>query len=212
MGRIPARRTPLDSSVAGLAVNVVAGAINGAWCWVLLREGRRRRSPALAADGTHLLTDVITSAGVVVGLVLATLTGWLVLDPLLAALVALNILWSGWKLVRMSIGGLMDEAVPAETLDRIRSTIKINAVGAIEAHDLRTRAAGRITFIEFHLVVPGAMPVSASHAICDRIERALRAEIARRPHHHPRRAGRKGQARRRRGGVRSPVVRAVRTT
>jgi cation diffusion facilitator family transporter len=168
----------LERPGAGLAVNVAASVINGAWAWVLVREGKRRRSPALSADGTHLFTDVFTSAGVVVGLVLAVATGWLILDPLLAVLVALQILWSGWKLIRMSIGGLMDEALDPETLERIRHVIKEHAEGAIEAHDLRTRAAGRMTFIEFHLVVPGAMAVSVSHVICDRIERALRAEVA----------------------------------
>ena len=168
----------LERPGAGLAVNDAASVVNGAWAWVLLREGKRRRSPALSADGTHLFTDVFTSAGVVVGLVLAVATGWLILDPLLAAMVALQILWSGWKLIRMSIGGLMDEALDPETLKRIRHVIKEKAEGAIEAHDLRTRAAGRMTFIEFHLVVPGTMAVSVSHVICDRIERALRAEVA----------------------------------
>jgi cation diffusion facilitator family transporter len=170
--------TPLDQPAAGLAVNVVASLINGAWCFVLIREGRRRRSPALVADGVHLLTDVATSAGVVVGLLLALATGWLVLDAILAGLVALNILWAGWRIIRSSIGGLMDEAVKPETLERIRAIISDNAAGAIEAHDIRTRAAGRMTFIEFHLVVPGAMAVSVSHDICDRIERALRAEVS----------------------------------
>ena len=168
----------LERPGAGLAVNVAASVVNGAWAWVLVREGKRRRSPALSADGTHLFTDVFTSAGVVAGLLLALATGWLILDPLLAVLVALQILWSGWKLIRMSIGGLMDEALDPETLERIRHVIRDNAGGAIEAHDLRTRAAGRMTFIEFHLVVPGAMAVSVSHVICDRIERALRAEVA----------------------------------
>jgi cation diffusion facilitator family transporter len=168
----------IEQPALGLAINVVASLVNGAWCWVLLREGRRRRSPALVADGKHLLTDVITSVGVVVGVILTVATGKLILDPLLAAAVALNILWQGWRLVRVSIGGLMDEALPADTLTRIRTIIKANADGALEAHDLRTRAAGRMTFIEFHLVVPGTMPVSESHDICDRIERALRAEVS----------------------------------
>jgi cation diffusion facilitator family transporter len=168
----------IEQPALGLAINVVASLVNGAWCWVLLREGRRRRSPALVADGKHLLTDVITSVGVVVGIILTVATGKLILDPLLAAAVALNILWQGWRLVRVSIGGLMDEALPADTLTRIRTIIKANADGALEAHDLRTRAAGRMTFIEFHLVVPGTMPVSESHDICDRIERALRAEVS----------------------------------
>src|SRR5690606_16150873 len=110
-----------------------------------------RRSPALVADGRHLLTDVITSVGVVVGVLLTVVTGWLILDPIIAGLVALNILWQGWKLVRVSLGGLMDEAVPPEKLERIRNVIRENATGALEAHDLRTRAAGRMTFIEFHM-------------------------------------------------------------
>jgi cation diffusion facilitator family transporter len=169
---------PLAQPVAGLAVNAVAGLLNGGWCYVLIREGRRRRSPALTADGVHLFTDVLTSAGVIVGLVLSLVTGWLILDPILAALVAVNILWQGWRLIRVSVGGLMDEAVAPETLDRIRQVISDNAAGAIEAHDVRTRAAGRMTFIEFHLVVPGTMPVSVSHDICDRIEKALRAEVS----------------------------------
>lgn len=169
---------PISQPVEGLAVNVAAGLVNGLWCFVLIREGRRRVSPALVADGTHLLTDIVTSAGVVVGLVLSVATGLYVLDPLLAALVALNILWAGWRLIRESVGGLMDEAVPPETLEKIKTIISDNADGAIEAHDVRTRAAGRMTFIEFHLVVPGAMPVSRSHEICDQIERALRAEVS----------------------------------
>ncbi len=167
----------ITTPVEGLTVTVIASLINGAWGYVLVREGRRRRSPALVADGVHLYTDVATSVGVVIGLVLAIATGWLVLDALLAALVAVNILWAGWRVIRMSISGLMDEAVPTETLERIRALISENATGAIEAHDIRTRHAGRMTFIEFHLVVPGAMAVSVSHDICDRIERALRAEV-----------------------------------
>ena len=168
----------LQNPAAGLAVNVLASLVNGVWGFVLVREGRRRRSPALAADGYHLYTDVFTSAGVVVGLVLALVTGWLVLDSILAAVVAVNILWAGWRIIRMSIGGLMDEAVAPGTLERIRVLISENADGAIEAHDIRTRRAGRMTFIEFHLVVPGTLAVSLSHAICDRIERALRSEVS----------------------------------
>ena len=99
------------------------------------------------------------------------------LDPIIAALVGLNILWSGWRLIRELVGGLMDEAVPEDTLSRIRGVISANADGAIEAHDLRTRHAGRMTFVDFHLVVPGSMPVTEAHGICDRIEKGLRAEV-----------------------------------
>jgi cation diffusion facilitator family transporter len=168
---------PFNPSMEGLLVNGLASIINGVWCWVLIDQGRRSRSPALVADGRHLLTDVLSSVGVLLGVALAALTGWAVLDPALAALVAVNILWSGWQVMKESIGGLMDEAVPTSTLDRIREVISSNAEGALEAHDLRTRHAGRMTFVDFHLVVPGDMPVSAAHAICDRIERAVREEV-----------------------------------
>jgi cation diffusion facilitator family transporter len=158
---------------AGLGLNAAATAINAVWCAFLIGWGRSQRSPALVADGWHLLTDVATSIGVLAGLALAALTGWHILDPALAAAVAVNILWAGWRLVRDSVGGLMDEAVAAEVARRIRETIADNAEGAIEAHDVRTRMAGRVSFIEFHLVVPGGMTVSASHVICDRLEAAL---------------------------------------
>lgn len=168
---------PLEAPFEGLMVNATASLINAAWCAILLRYGRRWRSPALVADARHLWTDVVTSGGVIVGVALTAMTGWLQLDPLLAALVALNILWAGWKLMRESIGGLMDEATPPETLARVRHIISTHADGALEAHDLRTRHAGRATFIEFHLVVPGTMTVSESHALCDQIEAALHKDI-----------------------------------
>jgi len=167
----------IDAPVLGLAANAGASVINGIWSWVLIREGRRLRSPALTADGRHLLTDVATSVGVLAGLVFVPITGWVWLDPLLAALVAVNILWSGWGLIKESVGGLMDEALPEATLSRVREIIAGNAEGAIEAHDLRTRHAGRMTFIDFHLVVPGTMSVTDAHDICDRLERALKDEI-----------------------------------
>ena len=167
----------LEAPAAGIVVNAAATAINGAWCAVLMVQGRRLRSPALAADGRHLLSDVVSSVGVTAGVVLALATGWAILDPALAALVALNILCSGWKVLASSIGGLMDEAVPDEVLAEIRATISDAASGAIEAHDLRTRHAGRITFIEFHLVIDGRTSVAESHEICDRIEKALKAAV-----------------------------------
>lgn len=167
----------LDAPLNGLLLNALAGVLNAIWCWVLIREGRRARSPAIIADGRHLLTDVVSSAGVLVGVTLAIVTGLPVLDPLLAGLVALNILWSGWQVIKESVGGLMDSAVPEDTLAQIRSRIAAEAVGAIEAHDVRTRRAGRVIFVDFHLVVPGDMPVSEAHTICDRIEDALRHEV-----------------------------------
>lgn len=168
---------PVAAPVLGLAINGLASAINAIWCFVLFRYGRRFRSPALVADAKHLLTDVVTSAGVLVGVMLTVLTGWSVLDSIVAAAVAVHILWWGWELMRQSIGGLMDEAVSNVMLAKIREAISKEAQGAIEAHDLRTRHAGRTTFIEFHLVVPGTMTVAESHGICDRVEAALKADL-----------------------------------
>lgn len=167
----------LDAPMEGLLVNGAASCINAFWCWVLISRGKALRSPALVADGHHLLTDVISSFGVVLGVALAVITGWAVLDPALAALVAVNILWSGWKVMASSLSGLMDEAVSEETLAEIRATISDKAEGAIEAHDLRTRHAGPKTFIDFHLVVDGQTTVDAAHDICDRIEQALKAKL-----------------------------------
>lgn len=175
-GALQAPHAP-DQPAAGLLVSAAATTMNGAWAWLLRREGGRVRSPALLADARHLFADVVTSAGVLVGVGAVAATGVLWLDPLLAAATAANILWSGWWLMRDSVGGLMDEAVEPGLLSRIRGAVSTSAEGALEAHDLRTRHAGRFTFIEFHLVVPGAMSVEDAHLICDRIEAALKAEI-----------------------------------
>lgn len=166
-----------DQPLKGMLLNGAATSVNAVWCMVLLRVGKANRSPALVADGKHIMTDVVTSIGVLAGFVLVPLTGWPLLDPLLAALVALNVLWTGWTLMRESVGGLMDAAPPPDVVARIRELVSTHAEGAIEAHDLRTRHAGRITFVEFHLVVPGSMTVAAAHEICDRIERALEADM-----------------------------------
>lgn len=167
----------LVAPLEGLLVNGAASAVNGFWCWVLITEGRKRRSPALVADGHHLLTDVFSSIGVTFGVLIAILTSWPVLDPLMAGLVALNILWSGWRVMRGSMSGLLDESLPEDILAEVRRIIALEAVGAIEAHDLRTRHAGPATFVEFHLVVPGDLTVLAAHETCDRIEAALKAAI-----------------------------------
>jgi cation diffusion facilitator family transporter len=167
----------LDAPWPGIALNLAATALNGGWAAVLLRAGRRYRSAALDADGRHLLSDVATSVGITAGLVVTVLTGVRRLDAVLAAATALYVLWTGLRLMRDSVGGLMDQAPAAPVVERIRRLVGDHAAGAIEAHDLRTRHAGRVTFLEFHLVVPGDMRVAEAHAICDRIEAALRAEV-----------------------------------
>ena len=166
-----------DAPVQGLIISALATIINVIWAQVLIRHGRKARSPAIEADGRHLMTDVVSTIGVLVGLGLVYLTGFAQLDAILAALVALNILWSGWGVIRDSVGGLMDVAVPPDIQKTIREVIANNADGAIEAHDIRTRQAGKMTFIDFHLVVPGAMSVDQAHGICDSIEAKLREAV-----------------------------------
>jgi cation diffusion facilitator family transporter len=168
---------PVVIDPTGIALNVAAGLINGGWATFLLARAKALRSPALRADGQHLMTDVISSIGVLAALMMAVATGLPWLDPVLACLVAVNILVSGWKLMQQSFSGLLDEAAAPEELERIRSLIALHATGAIEAHDLRTRHSGRLTFIEFHLVVPGGMRVDLAHEICDRIEGVLQDAV-----------------------------------
>jgi cation diffusion facilitator family transporter len=168
---------PLGMPAEGIGLNAVATMLNGGWSFLLLRTGKRLRSPVLQADGRHLLADVVTSVGIALGVVLAVLTGRLVLDPLLAAATGVYVLWSGMAMISSSVGGLMDAAPDASVINRIRELVAESATGALEAHDLRTRHAGRLTFLEFHLVVPGTMTVAESHAICDRIEETLQREM-----------------------------------
>jgi cation diffusion facilitator family transporter len=168
---------PLESPLLGMGLNALSTIINLAWALVLLERGKKLRSPALRADAHHLMSDVVTSAGVLIGVGLVVITGLRWLDPLLGAATAIYILVSGTLVISHSVGGLMDAAPAPEIVDRIRTLVGKHAGGAIEAHDLRTRHAGRVTFLEFHLVVPAAMTVSDAHAICDRIELALKSEM-----------------------------------
>lgn len=167
----------LDAPTLGLAINAGASIINAVWASALMRWGRRWRSPALIADARHVFADVVTSCGVLVGVGAVLATGYPVLDPVVAGLVALHILWSGFRMVRESVDGLMDRAAPVELVTEIRALISKHGEGALEAHDVRTRSAGQATFVDFHLVVPGAMTVEDSHAICDRLESALETRI-----------------------------------
>jgi cation diffusion facilitator family transporter len=168
---------PIAMPGQGIVLNAIATVLNGVWSVLLIRTGRRLRSPALIADGRHLFADVVTSIGITIGVGLTVLTGYLELDPILAAATGVYVLWSGMATIFASVGGLMDAAPEPAVVHRIRELVATSAAGAIEAHDLRMRHAGRLTFLEFHLVVPGAMTVAESHAICDRIEETLRADM-----------------------------------
>jgi cation diffusion facilitator family transporter len=167
----------LEAPLQGIALNAVATVINAVWSSVLIAAGRRLRSPVLSADGRHLLADVVTSVGIATGVFLTVFTGRLILDPLLAVATGVYVLWSGIRMISSSVSGLMDAAPEPAVVNRIRELVANSAAGAIEAHDLRTRHAGRLTFLEFHLVVPGSMTVAAAHRICDRIEDTLKAEM-----------------------------------
>lgn len=168
---------PFDANPLGLTVSVLATVINVSWAQFIIRTGKREKSLSLVADGHHLMTDVLSTVAVLAGVFLTVLTGFERLDAIMAAFVALTILWSGWQLLRQSVIGLMDVSVEAPVLNQIREIISANAEGAIEAHDIRTRQAGKMVFIDFHLVVSGSMSVEAAHAICDGIEAKLREAV-----------------------------------
>jgi cation diffusion facilitator family transporter len=161
----------------GLALNAGAGGVNAIWGLVLRHFGRRDRSPALVADAQHLFSDVLTSAGIIAALLLADWLRMPRLDPIIALATAGQIAVMGWHTVMRSISGLLDEAPPLAITERIHQLVREHAGGAIEAHDLRIRQAGSSSFLEFHLVVPGEMTVDDAHAICDRIEEALKTEM-----------------------------------
>ncbi len=167
----------LNAPLQGLLVNGAASVLNAVWSWLLIRQGRKLRSPALVADGRHLFLDVISSVAVTLGVLVAIETGWVWVDPAMAALVAVYILWGGWKVMQQSMSGLLDESLSDVVLLQVRKVIALESVGAVEAHDLRTRTAGAATFIEFHLVVPGGLTVSAAHEMCDRVEAGLKALV-----------------------------------
>ena len=160
-----------------MALNATATVLNAVWGTVLLRAGRQARSVTLEGDGRHLWADVVTSAAILLGIALALWTGMPFVDSLLAAAIAVYVLWSGLSLISKSVGGLMDAAPAPEVVDRIRRLVGEHAEGALEVHDLRTRHAGRLTYLDFHLVVPGEFSVSQAHAICDRIEAALKEDM-----------------------------------
>lgn len=160
-----------------LGIHFAASVINCWWGILLIRQGKIHRSPALKAEGIHLMTDVLTSFSILIGLIAAFVSGWAILDQMLAIIVAVNILLQGLKVINGAIQGLMDAGVELNETIRIRDLISANAQGAIEVHDLRTRIAGRITFIEFHLVVPAAMQVVEAHQICNKIESVLEEEF-----------------------------------
>jgi cation diffusion facilitator family transporter len=164
---------PIEGFGLGVVIAVVASLINLVAARLLITTGRAHQSIALEADGRHLMTDVVTSAGVVIGLVLVRLTGYHAIDPLLALLVAANVLWTGFSLIRVSIDGLMDTALPERELHDLRQAIEERLEENETYHALRTRRAGSRKFVDFHLLVPGDQSVQRAHEITHRLEDAV---------------------------------------
>jgi cation diffusion facilitator family transporter len=170
---------PLEAVWLGLAISCFASAINGGVAVLLFRAGKRYSSVTLTADAHHLLTDVWTSGGVLVGVVLVKLTGWLPLDPLVAIAVAINILWTAIRLLRASGHGLLDQSLPSEDQRRFESVLARYQSDGVEFHAVRTRVAGARRFVEMHVLVPGGWTVRAGHDVCEAIEREVIAALPR---------------------------------
>ena len=168
---------PIEDIGVGLAVSVAASLINLAVGFLLLRAGRRARSIVLEADGKHLMTDVWTSAGVIVGVAAVAITGWEPLDALIALAVAGNILFAGSGLVRRSLGGLMDRALGAPEREQIREVLSGFEHDGVRFHALRSRQAGSRAFVSVHVLVPGAWTVQRGHDLVEDVEAALRRRL-----------------------------------
>lgn len=165
---------PLENIGVGLVISVAASAINFGVARVLMQAGRRYHSITLEADAHHLMTDVWTSAGVVVGVIAVALSGWPILDPLVALAVAANIIWSGVQLMRRSALGLLDSAIPQEERQQVAEVLNRYAPQGVQYHSLRTRQAGQRRFISVHVLVPGKWTVQRGHNLLEQIERDVR--------------------------------------
>jgi cation diffusion facilitator family transporter len=168
---------PLERIGWGLGLSLLAAALNGGVALILLKASRRLRSITLKADAHHLLTDVWTSVGVIVGIGLVSLTGWSIFDPICALLVAVNIVWMGFKLLKETGSGLLDTAIPNDDRQAIDTVMQKYEAQGIEFHALRTRVAGTRSFVSFHVLVPGAWTVQQGHDLCEQIERAIVAAL-----------------------------------
>ncbi len=167
----------IDQVGVGLAVSAIASGVNLAVGLALIRVGRGHRSIALEADGRHLLTDVVTSVGVIVGVAIVAITGWRVLDPLIALAVAANIVLTGVTLIRRSGGGLMDRVLPDVEQNAVRAALAPFAAEGIGFHALRTRRSGRRSFVSVHVLVPGDWSVQEGHRVLERVELAVRQAV-----------------------------------
>jgi cation diffusion facilitator family transporter len=168
---------PLENVGLGLVVSLVATVLNGAVALLLWRAGQRLRSITLRADAQHLLTDVWTSVGVLVAVVLVAATGWLILDPLIALLVAANIVWTALRLLRETAHGLLDSALPSSDQAVIARILADRQVEGIAFHAVRTRIAGRLRFVSLHVLVPPTWDVCRGHALCEEVAAEIEAAL-----------------------------------
>jgi cation diffusion facilitator family transporter len=168
---------PIEQIGLGLLVSVVASLINLSVALILIKAGKRYKSITLEADAKHLMTDVWTSAGVLIGVGAVAFTGWQQLDAVVAFLVACNIVWAGYSIVKKSVSGLMDKALPNEELDIIQHILEPYKQDGIQFHALLTRQAAARQFVSFHVLVPGTWTVHRGHQLLEQIEADLRTAI-----------------------------------
>jgi len=165
--------TPLENVNSGLLLSLLASLVNLGVGLMLIHHGKKSKSILLEADGRHLMTDVYTTVGVIAGIILVMVTGWLIIDPIIAILVALNIIYTGYKLISRSASGLMDATIPEEDLLKITAYLDSLKVQQIEYHSLLTRVAGQRKFISLHLLIPGVWTVKKGHDCADDIEESI---------------------------------------
>ncbi|NLY25848.1 MAG: cation transporter [Bacteroidales bacterium] len=163
----------LENVHTGLFISLLASLVNLTVGLTLIHHGKKNKSILLEADGRHLMTDVYTTVGVIVGIVLVMLTGWLIIDPIIAILVALNIIYTGYKLISRSASGLMDATIPEEDLQKITTYLDSIKEQHIEYHSLLTRVAGQRKFISLHLLIPGEWTVKKGHDYADDVEETI---------------------------------------
>ena len=168
---------PLEQVGIGLAVSVGASLVNLFVARVLMRAGKQHRSITLEADARHLMTDVWTSGGVLIGVVLVTLTGWARLDPIVACLVAANIVWSGFGIIRKSVLGLMDTALPPAEVNKLEQALQPYVRNGVQYHALRTRESGARKFVSLHVLVPGLWTVTDGHRLLEKMEADIRSTL-----------------------------------
>ncbi len=176
IGRLMHARA-IEQAGAGLAVSIAASLINFAVSRILMRAGKQNHSITLEADARHLMTDVWTSIGVVGGILAVAITGWQILDPLVALAVAANIVWTGFQLLQRSVAGLMDSALPAEEQAAIRGVLDGYAPQGVQYHSLRTSQAAARRLISVHILTPGAWTVQRGHDLLVELEAGIHAAV-----------------------------------